>query len=179
MGFATGNFVSWANAIKINGYYLYTGNLAQFLMDSAAYKIATVFPCTIKNASGVDTAAFKFTLVNSKGITADTIYLPQNQHLTSIADVDAGLTAISGNNDFTTYTSLVRGSDFPTGWYTGVSVLINDTLCHRNYVPDNDETWVYVDIQNSLSRVQYVFSGDQTFAGNQYYFYVTGNVDPF
>lgn len=180
MGYAQGNFASMANAISVDGYYIYTGNLGQFLGDVNCQSIVSVMPCTIYDANGDEVSAFQIITQNPKGVTAGTIYLPQNEHLTSIADFDAGLAAISGNNDFTAYTNLYSTSNMPHNFVAdSTSVLLNDNYSSRIYTPDLDQTTVYVNYGNALTYTAFVFAGDQTFAGNQYYLYATGNVNPF
>lgn len=170
------NLISLYGAIKVNG--LFIADYASFLQDCPASQIVSVMPTTFPDINGNDTAGFWVRVQNPMGLTVEDVYLAPNAGLVTLANFASGLTAVSTTNTFTTYTDLVRGSDFPEGFVAAnTSMLLNDVFTqNRTYDPNNDQTLINVTAKNRLSYTQYVFDGDQTNAGQYEYFTSSGNV---
>lgn len=174
------NFISLYGAIKVNG--LWIANYTDFLADCPASQIVSVQLTSLVNQNGTDSPCFWIRVINPQGLTVEDIYLQTHTGLTTLANFASGLTAQSATNTFTTYDNLVRTSDLASNLVaSGTSVLLNDVYSigsiggGRVYNPNTDETTVYVNIKNRLSYTQYVFSGDQTYAGDYTYFTSSGN----
>lgn len=168
------NEISLFGAIKVNGRYLVNES---FYTDCTPQNIVTVMPCIIPNYLGIDVPAFQIVYLNPQGLVYNTIYLPAQLGLTSLANFLTGLGVVSATNKFTIYTDLYSSSDISHGLVVAnTSVLINDIYTQsRSYAPDENQTIVQVTNSNRLTYTRYNFVGDQTYAGQYLYFGSGGN----
>lgn len=163
---ATQDLISLLGAVKINGQVL----TSPFYQDGN--NLVTVQgPVTIEGVS-----CFYLTCNSPRNLPATTVAL-RAEEIGTIANFLTGLATVFPKASFTKYDNLVRGSNIPEGFVAAsTSLLINDqSTVSRTYLPDTDETLVQVELKNALSLVNYVFSGDQTDAGQYYYFTSSGN----
>jgi hypothetical protein len=168
------NLISLYGAVKVDGRYLVNET---FLQDCTPANIVSVMPCTFPNAEGTNVDGFWIRYQNPMGLVIEDIYLAENPDLLDLDEFLTGLGVVSATNKFTKYTTLLRGSDIAEGLVpSGTNMLINDIYTQgRAYNPDDDETFVKVTAKNRLSYTQYVFDGDQTYAGSYQYFTDNGN----
>jgi hypothetical protein len=158
--------ISLLGTVKINGQVL----TSPFYQDGN--NIVTVQgPVTVE-----DVSCFYLTCNAPRSLPATTVCL-RAEEIGDLDDFASGLATVFTKASFSKYTDLVRGSNIAEGLVaSGTDLLINDqATVSRTYLPDTDETLVQVVLGNALSLVNYVFAGDQTDAGQYYYFTSSGN----
>lgn len=160
------NLISLLGAVKINGQVL----TSPFYQDGN--NLVTVQgPVTIEGVS-----SFYLTCNSPRSLPATTVAL-RAVEIGSLDNFATGLLTTFPKATFQKYIDLVRGSNIAEGLVAAnTDMLINDqSTVSRTYLPDTDETLVQVELKNALSLVTYTFAGDQTSAGQYYYFTVSGN----
>lgn len=169
------NFISLYGATKVNGLYVAGPD---FLQDCPAAQIVSVMNTTFSNSEGSEVTGFWIRVQNPMGLTIEDVYMEQHTNLTTLSEFLTGLGVVSTTNTFTLYDNLLRGSDIAEGLVpANTDMLLNDVWTqNRTYAPDTDETIINVTAKNRLSYTQYIFAGDQTYAGSYQYFTDSGNV---
>lgn len=170
------NLISLYGAVKVNGIFI--ASYADFLQDCPASQIVSVQLVTIKDINGNDQPSFWVRVINPQGLTVEDVFIATNDGLLTLANFASGLATQSATNKFTTYTDLKRGSDIDANLVEpNTDMLLNDffTIPGRTYNPNEDETFVSINVKNRLSYTVYVFEGDQTYAGSYTYFTSSGN----
>lgn len=125
------------------------------------------------NASGTLVPAFELFLNNYGGLTYSVVYLYLYPGFTTIQDFYNGLGVTGAAGQFTQYLNLVT-IDYKAQTTTGLSVLVNTKYVvpgGRQYLPQQNITYVNLKWANNLLKQKWGFTGNQTFAGNYAYFY--------
>lgn len=165
------NKISLYGLISVNGVYATPsaqGDSNPTAIDLTSEKIAYVSVVKAVTQNGATVDAFEIVCSNLKGATPDKYLLKVTANCATIDAFFTGLSTVTSDTTFTKYTSVlsIGGSAIQTP----KSVIINDLHTkNRRYVPQRG-TIVFVDIHNAYQALEFVFSGDQTVAGNYTYF---------